>query len=172
MRIAECGLRNHRAEDAHSAFHIPHSTVGVGFTLVELLVVIAIIGILISLVTAGAQAARRRGAVTKAKTTISALETAIVMYQGDMGAYPPTGNAALVGSLQNDPGDVDWNGPYMEFKQDELKGGELLDPWGKPYGYLSVNGGAPEHRTRSFDLYSFGPNGVDDGGTGDDLYNW
>ena len=42
-----------------------------GFTLVELLVVIAILGILISLVTAGAQAARRRAAVTKAKATIA-----------------------------------------------------------------------------------------------------
>ena len=35
---------------------------GNAFTLVELLVVIAILGILVSLITAGAQAARRRGA--------------------------------------------------------------------------------------------------------------
>ena len=142
------------------------------FTLVELLVVIAILGILISLVTAGAQAARRRGAVTKAKTTISALETAIAMYQSDMGQYPPSGNKTLIGALQDDPGDVDWSGPYMEFKQEELKDGELLDPWGRPYQYISVNGGAPKHRERSFDLLSVGPNGVDDGGTGDDIYNW
>ena len=44
-----------------------------GFTLIELLVVIAILGILMSLVAAGAQTARRRAAVTKAKTTIAAL---------------------------------------------------------------------------------------------------
>jgi general secretion pathway protein G len=143
-----------------------------GFTLVELLVVIAILGILISLVTAGAQTARRRGAVTKAKTTIAALDTAIAMYQGDMGDYPETGNENLVSALQDEPDNADWMGPYMEFKTDELKDGELLDPWGNPYLYISVNGGSPEHRTRSYDLYSLGPNGADDDGTGDDLYNW
>ena len=142
------------------------------FTLVELLVVIAIMGILISLITAGAQAARRRGALTKAKATIAAIETAVAMYATDLGEYPPTGNAALVQALQEDPHDIDWQGPYQEFKQDELKDGEAVDPWGHPYQYVSVNGGAPEHRPRSFDLYSFGPNGVDDHGIGDDVINW
>ncbi len=158
MRNAECGMRN---RGVHSAF-----------TLVELLVVIAILGILISLVTAGAQAARRRGAVTKAKTTVAGLETAIAMYESDMGAYPETGNAGLVAALQDDPDDVDWGGPYMEFKQDELKDGALVDPWGNPYEYVSVNGGAPKHRERSYDLYSLGPNGQDDDGAIDDIYNW
>ena len=142
------------------------------FTLVELLVVIAILGILISLVTAGAQAARRRGAITKAKSTIAALETAMAMYSGDMGQHPKTGNKELVSAMQDDPKDVDWQGPYMEFKEDELKEGELMDPWGHPYVYVSVNGGSPEHREKSFDLYSLGPNGADDKGTGDDIYNW
>jgi general secretion pathway protein G len=165
--------RRSNEQPYHSAFGIRHSTcVRQGFTLVELLVVIAILGILVSLVTAGAQAARRRAAVTKAKAAISALETAIAMYDGDMGTYPPTGNAELVSGLQDDPDDVDWAGPYMEFKQDELEGGELVDPWGNPYSYVSVNGGAPTHRERSYDLYSFGPNGADDSGTGDDLVNW
>ena len=143
-----------------------------GFTLVELLVVIAILGILISLVTAGAQAARRRGAVTKAKATIGSLETAIAMYEADMGEYPASENENLVKALQDDPGDADWGGPYMEFKEDELDDGELLDPWGHPYEYVSVNGGSPTHRERSFDLFSLGPNGADDSGTGDDIYNW
>ncbi len=143
-----------------------------GFTLVELLVVIAILGILVGLVTAGAQAARRRGAMTKAKTTIAAIDTAISMYSGDMGQYPAAGNEALVSALQDDPNDLDWQGPYMEFKQDELKGGQLIDPWGNPYLYVSVNGGSPTHRARSYDLYSLGPNGADDQGAGDDLVNW
>ena len=153
-------------------FHFPLSTFRQSFTLVELLVVIAILGILISLVTAGAQAARRRGAVTKAKTTVSALETAIAMYSSDMGGYPKTGNEQLVKALQDDPHNVDWQGPYMEFKQDDLKDGQLIDPWGHPYAYVSINGGAPEHRPKSFDLFSLGPNGVDDHGAGDDIINW
>jgi len=143
-----------------------------GFTLVELLVVVAILGILASLIAAGAQSARRRGAVTKAKATIGALETAIAMYHGDMGMYPPSGNPSLRAAMEDDPGDADWGGPYMEFKQDELKDGQLVDPWGTPYLYVSINGGAPQHRDRSFDLWSYGPNGTDDSGTGDDLGNW
>ncbi len=156
VRNAEFGMRNRDS----------------AFTLVELLVVIAIIGILMGLVTAGAQAARRRGALTKAKTMIAALETAISMYAGDMGEYPASGNTELVSALQDDPEDIDWQGPYMEFKQDEVKDGELLDPWGNPYIYVSLNGGSPEHRPRSFDLYSHGPNGADDQGAGDDVVNW
>ena len=89
-----------------------------------------------------------------------------------MGDYPLSGNPSLVNALQDDPQNVDWQGPYMEFKQDELKDGELLDPWGHPYVYLSANGGSPEHRQHSFDLYSIGPNGVDDHGVGDDIINW
>lgn len=143
-----------------------------GFTLVELLVVIAIIGILVSLVTAGAQSARRRGAVTKAKAMVAALETAIAMYEGDVGDYPPSGNAELVAALQEGGGETDWSGPYMEFKQEELKSGELLDPWGRPYVYVSINGGAPEHRKKSFDLASLGPNGEEEDGGGDDVVNW
>lgn len=142
-----------------------------GFTLVELLVVIAILGILMSLVTAGAQTARRRGAITKAKATIAALETAIAMYHGDMGDYPPTDNEGLIKGLTEEAG-KDWLGPYMEFKQDELVDGQALDPWGQPYVYVSSNGGSPQHRPHSYDLYSFGPNGVDDSGAQDDIVNW
>ena len=152
-------------------FQLPASGFS-GFTLVELLVVIAILGILISLVTAGAQAARRRGAITKAKTTVAALETAIAMYESDMGAYPASGNEQLVAALQNDPNNVKWDGPYIEFKQDEIKDGTLMDPWGHPYQYVSVNGGSPKHRERSYDLFSLGPNGADDGGAVDDIFNW
>ncbi len=143
-----------------------------GFTLIELLVVIAILGILIGLVTAGAQAARRRGTVTKAKTTIAGLETAFAMYESDMGDYPLSGNAGLISALIDDPDDVDWDGPYMDFKEAELEGGTLIDPWGKPYVYVSINGGSPKHRTRSYDLSSLGPDGTDEDGTGDDIFNW
>ena len=142
------------------------------FTLVELLVVIAILGILMSLVTAGAQSARRRAAVTKAKTMIASLETAIAMYQADLGTYPPTGNQELVKALSEASDDPDWMGPYQEFKQDELVNGELVDSWGIPYVYVSIKGGSPEHRDRSYDLSSFGPNKVDDDGTQDDIFNW
>ena len=172
LRVAGCKLRQAQGLFFGQTRNPEPGTRNLAFTLVELLVVIAILGILISLVTAGAQAARRRGALTKAKTTISALDTAIMMYQGDMGDYPASDNQHLVSALQEDPGNVNWDGPYMEFKHDEVKDGELLDPWGNPYVYISANGGSPEHHQKSYDLYSYGPNSKDDAGTGDDIVNW
>lgn len=142
------------------------------FTLVELLVVIAIISILVGLVTAGAQMARGKATIAAANTRIASLETAIAMYYGDLGSYPQSGNASLVQALTEDPGDLDWQGPYEEFKEQELVNGELVDPWGQPYAYVSVNGGSPQHRLNSYDLYSIGPDGVDEDGTGDEIVNW
>ena len=139
-----------------------------GFTLVELLIVMAILAILGGLVTAAAQSARKRGAVTKAKAAIAALETALQMYQLDLGGYPASGNANLVTALTTSPGSSDWHGPYMEFKQDELTGGEFVDPWGKAYVYTTPG----THRTASYDLYSTGPNGTGDGTDADDINNW
>lgn len=137
-----------------------------GFTLVELLIVMAILAILGGLVTAAAQTARKRGAVTKAKAAIAAVETALQMYQLDLGGYPASGNASLVTALTTSSGSSDWHGPYMEFKQEELTDGRFLDPWGKPYVYTAPG----VHRTASYDLYSTGPNGT--AGDGDDIVNW
>ena len=139
-----------------------------GFTLVELLIVMAILAILGGLVTAAAQNARKRGAATKAKAAIAALETALQMYQLDLGGYPASGNTGLVTALATGPGSSDWHGPYMEFKQDELSDGAFLDPWGKPYVYTAPG----VHRPASFDLYSTGPNGTGDGTDSDDITNW
>lgn len=141
-----------------------------GFTLMELLVVVAIISILAGFVVSGAQIARKRGAMVKAKATIAALETAIAMYEVDMGDYPPSGNANMVTALTTGPGgeDSDWYGPYMKFEQESLGGGTLLDPWGNPYVY----GKPGSHNPTSFDLYSTGPSGSGSGDDAGNLNNW
>ena len=139
---------------------------GGGFTLVELLIVMAILAILGGLVTAAAQTARKRGSVTKAKAAVAALETALQMYQLDMGGYPSPGNQSLVQALSTNPGSPDWHGPYMEFKEEELVGGEFVDPWGVAYAYVTPGA----HRTASYDLFSSGPNGT--AGDTDDIVNW
>ncbi len=142
------------------------------FTLVELLVVVAILTILMGLITGGAQMARRKGAITAAKAKIASLDTSIAMYESDLGVYPASGNANLAKALSQGGGEPDWQGPYEDFKETELVNGELVDPWGRPYVYVSVNGGSPKHRSNSYDLYSLGPNGTDDDGTQDDIVNW
>jgi len=139
------------------------------FTLMELLVVMAIITILAGMAVGGAQMARKRGAITKAKAAIAALEAAIDMYELDVGEYPATGNAALTTAL-TDPSDPDpeWNGPYMRLKEGDLEGGAYLDPWGNPYVYNNPG----THNESFYDIYSFGLNSKDEQGEGDDINNW
>jgi general secretion pathway protein G len=140
-----------------------------GFTLIELLVVIAIITILAGMVVSGAQQARKRGAVTKTKSQIATIETAIGMYEADIGVYPESGNINMVKALSDDTDDTDWNGPYMKIRENELnENGEYLDAWGGAFVY--TNPGV--HNKYSYDLYSSGPDGKGDGTERDDITNW
>ena len=140
-----------------------------GFTLIELLVVIAIIAILGGMVVSGAQQARKRGSATKAKAQIASIETAISMYETDMGKYPGTDNKTLVSGLTKDPGDAEWSGPYMQIKKDELnENGEYIDAWGNAFIYTNPG----KNNTSFYDLYSKGPNGIGDGEDKDDIKNW
>jgi len=140
-----------------------------GFTLIELLVVIAIITILAGMVVSGAQQARKRGAITKSKAQIATIETAISMYETDMGDYPESGNKNLVSALTEDPDDLDWSGPYMKIKENELdENNEYMDAWGSAFVYTNPG----MHNEYSYDLYSPGPNREGDGTERDDIRNW
>lgn len=133
----------------------------------ELLVVMAIVVILAGMAAGGAQMARKRGAITKAKAAVAALEAAIDMYELDLGEYPPGGNAAMAQALSGDSHpNPEWNGPYIRFKEEETANGEYLDPWGNPYVY-TVPG---SHNTVAYDICSYGPNGEEGGD--DDIHNW
>ncbi|MEA3305482.1 MAG: type II secretion system protein GspG [Candidatus Omnitrophota bacterium] len=149
-----------------------------GFTLIELLVVIAIIGIIAGMLVGAGGAARRKAMETKAQSMIASLEIAISMYRADMGNYPPdsgfcphiyilymhlTTNVYTVSS---------WQGPYMEFKNDDLGNISgwtvIMDPWGNDYQYDSSS---PPNNAASFDLWSYGADGPT-GATDDDITNW
>ncbi|MEO1244074.1 MAG: type II secretion system major pseudopilin GspG [Pseudomonadota bacterium] len=128
-----------------------------GFTLIEIMVVVIIIGILAAIVAPNVLSNVDRANVTKAKSDIRAIESALNMYRLDNFAYPTTeqGLEALV-SRPNDPNIRNWNpSGYLE------RSSIPTDPWGSPYQYLNPgNNGA-------IDIYSLGA----DRSPGGDEYN-
>ena len=107
-----------------------------GFTLIELLVVLAILTLLAGLV--GPRVLSQLGGA-KSKTAavqIADIEKSLEIFKLDVGRFPSTEEGLQ--SLISKPATVSgWNGPY-------LKGGLPNDPWGKPYQYKTVEGGAIE----------------------------
>ena len=126
-----------------------------GFTLIEIIIVIAIIGLVLGVAIPSVSIYRRRTKEAKARADIESLGIAIKMYQLDNETYPDD----LVSDLQ----DV-----YMEFKEDEVVGGQFVDPWGEAYRYRAPG----SNNTSSFDIYSYGPDREDDSGGEDDINNW
>ncbi len=134
-----------------------------GFTLIELMLVVIILGILVAMVVprlAGRTEQARRAA---AKADIeSNLAVSLDLYELDNGVYPTTeqGLTALITEPTSSPVPPNWNGPYLKKKK------LPVDPWGRPYIYVSPG----VHNKEDYDLYSYGPDGVEGGG--DDVTNW
>lgn len=130
------------------------------FTLIELMLVVVIIGALAAMVVprlAGRSEEARRGiAQADIKGNIA---MALKLYEVDNGRYPTSeqGLKALLEKPTTPPMPSRWSGPYLEQ--------EPLDPWGKGYVYQYPG----NHPPRDYDLYSFGPDGVE---SEDDVANW
>jgi general secretion pathway protein G len=104
-------------------------------------------------------AAQARGAkVDTARITIKAIEMALEAFNVNCGRYPTT--AEGLKALREEPATVkeNWRGPYLKESP--------TDPWGNPYVYVCPG----RHNTDLYDLYSFGPDGMEGGG--DDIGNW
>lgn len=117
------------------------------FTLTEILVAVVIIGVLIGLVVGAIYKARQKAAELRAPVDIHDMKIALEQYNADHGSYPPSGNKNLVAAAE----------PYTEIDPKNIKDGEFMDPWGKPYVYENpgrINPGG-------YDLYpGGGPGGV------------
>ncbi len=131
-----------------------------GFTLLEIMMVVIIIGIMVSLVVPRLTGRRRSAEIAQAKNQMDAIETSLMMFEGDTGGFP-SGDDGLQALIEK-PGDVDeedWNGPYF-------RGGQIpKDPWSNDYQYVF-----PGQNSTDFDLWSYGPDKQD--GTDDDITNW
>ena len=136
----------------------PNSRLERGFTLIEIMVVIVILGILAGLVLPRFMGRTEEAKKVKAKLQIENLEGALKLYKLDNGAYPTTeqGLEALVKKPATGAVPANWReGGYLE------KGKIPLDPWNRPYMYIS-----PGVKNKDFDLKSLGGDG-EEGGEGE-----
>ncbi|GAB5453479.1 MAG: type II secretion system major pseudopilin GspG [Halioglobus sp.] len=133
-----------------------------GFSLVEILVVLVIMGLLISVVAPTVLNQADEARVQKARADFKNIETALKMYKLDNYVYPTTeqGLEALVEPSSLDPQPRNFRqGGYLEETP--------LDPWGRPYLYLSPG------ENKEIDIYSLGADGLSGGdGQNADIGNW
>ncbi len=154
------------------------------FTLIELLTVIAIIGVLagvlIPVIIKMAGASKK----AEARSTMGCVELAIEQFKLDNNQYPwppppatpdPLVSADVIRELITDDPRIT-AGVVPQFnragrsylsslKDEHIKGGTLVDPWGHPY---SFRWNAVAEKLL---IYSWGENGLDEDGGGDDLAN-
>ncbi|MFC2140460.1 prepilin-type N-terminal cleavage/methylation domain-containing protein [Candidatus Auribacterota bacterium] len=162
-----------------------------GFTLIEILFVIAIIAVLAGLLIPTVGLVQNKARKGKAESMIQSLSVAVKMYQNDFGLLPTSADfsgsnatTVLVQALgQRFIGSSAGNvGPYVEFKNKDLNGNQIIDPWGNPYYYYGdddngATGDAPYNNVYSFDIYSMGKDGSTGSGSSagdgsDDINNW
>ena len=140
----------------------PRSARSRGFTLIEIMVVVVILGILAAIVVPRVMDRPDDARITKAKTDIRALESALNLYRLDNFAYPTTnqGLQALVERPRTGPEPRNYRSSgYM----DRLP----KDPWGNEYQYLN-----PGTRLE-IDIFSFGADGRRGGeGIHAEIGNW
>jgi hypothetical protein len=93
-----------------------------------------------------------------AETEVHAVAVALERYGRERGRLPDE-SVALAQSLGE--ARVGSERPYYSVDARRVKDGRILDPWGRPYVYKRTVDGAL--------VYSFGPNGRDEEGEGDDV---
>ena len=140
------------------------------FTLMEVLLVAGILALLAAFALPQLMKTARKAEVKLAKAAVGRsgqIAKGLDFYRTDMGRYPDTdeGLAALFESKSRRDEDDRYDGPYMKGTIEEL-----VDPWSQPFEYKSPG----EFHEDGYDLWSRGPDGVDDGGKegSDDIKNW
>ncbi|MFO0903633.1 MAG: type II secretion system major pseudopilin GspG [Pirellulales bacterium] len=127
-----------------------------GFTLMEVLLVLVILVILGSIVGVSINASRKKALRNAADVQLKTLKGPLENFNLDIGSYPSTqqGLQALRAAPADLANPAKWDGPYL--------GADVPnDPWNNPYQYEGVG--------TQFRIWSFGPNGVDEQGAGDDI---
>ena len=121
-----------------------------GFTLIELLVVIAMLAVLMGAVGSGMNQARRRAMIAKATQDAKEMTNAILAFEHyargrSLESYATGGwkdttkdsMSMILGGEQSEGGE---QVPVLYNAQ--IRGDQILDPWGKPYQYMIKQAGS------------------------------
>ena len=133
-----------------------------GFSLIEILVVLVIMGLLISVVAPMVLNRADEARIQKVYADFKSIETALKIYRLDNYNYPTTeqGLQALIkpSSLTPLPRNFKEGGYLAEIP---------MDPWGRPYLYLSPG------ENSQVDIYTLGADGISGGDDQNaDVGNW
>lgn len=121
-----------------------------GFTLIEIMVVVVIMGILAGLVGVAVFGNVDKTRVEAAKADLRTISQALDLFRLDNNRYPTTDQG--LEALVKQPDNVKTYPEEGYLQKKDVP----LDPWDNPYNYMS-------NSSRSYELYSFGADGVQGG---------
>lgn len=127
-----------------------------GFTLLEMVIVLGIIAMILGGAIYQMSGITNSAKLRQVKSDFKSIESSLEMYKLNAGQYPTTsqGLKALVERPTSTPQPSQWVQVMKKIPP---------DPWGKPYGYRFPGKKHPNE----FELYSSGPDGIDN--TPDDI---
>lgn len=141
-----------------STFRVAQAKKQSGFTLIEIMVVVVIMGILAGLVGVAVFGNVDKAKVESVKSDLRVISQALDLYRLDNNRYP--GTDLGLDALINRPDNAKTWPEEGYLKKKEVP----MDPWNNPYNYISES-------NRSYDLYSFGADGIEGGeGYDADIY--
>jgi len=167
------------------------------FTLIELVIVMAVLAILGAITIGGVSGGRGGAKLSQAKSELQVIQHGLEAYRARFGDYPRIPDDAAMDALANVADEEAYlfnalhgrigpahqkidnvssmlNSASLSFEQRELPLGDsllnnrIVDPWGNAYEY-DYRPNDASWEVFGYILYSFGPNGADEGGAGDDL---
>lgn len=132
------------------------------FTVMEIIIVIGLLAVLIGVLVGNLQGTSQAGRVETVKLYFNTtVEGALAGYQLNVGQFPTSDQGLM--ALRQAPAGLPsgaWRGPYLK--------ADPVDPWGNAYRYRYPG----THNIGTYDIWSVGPNGIDENGEGDDIRNW
>jgi len=129
------------------------------FTLIELLLVLIILAVLASVAVPIYTGRSRQAKIDATKASISNLETAIDLFENTYDRFPET-----LDELVRPPVAPDGSQPARFLKSTIVP----TDGWGRSFFYKTPG----NVDTERYDIWSAGPNGLDENGSGDDITSW